>query len=234
MDSPILTTFNHLIRFHLGSVCLGSIFITIVKILNTLANSLRNLKGNPILVAIAACIAWIISLIEEMLKYLIRNAYIIVAKDGTPLVESGRKAFKLIWENLKDVASLNIFGDIALVFARLFVFGISTFIAYELMASPEVTHVWVPVVLSGIFAFLIAHCFLSVFEMTVDTIFICFCDDITENDGSNERPYYMSPKLFEVMKKLKEETGGEFNLGGPYGNPQDPESQPMYPTLPKA
>lgn len=56
---------------------------------------------------------------------------------------------------------------------------------------------------SIIFAFLIAHCFVTVFEMTVDTIFICYCIDIEENDG-NERPYYMSEKLRNVMMALRE------------------------------
>lgn len=33
LDSPVWTTFYQLIRFHLGSVCLGSIIITLVKII---------------------------------------------------------------------------------------------------------------------------------------------------------------------------------------------------------
>jgi hypothetical protein len=48
--------------------------------------------------------------------------------------------------------------------------------------------------------------------MTVDTIFICFCEDITENDGAS-RPYFMSTELMNVMKKLKGEAGGDFNFG---------------------
>lgn len=83
--------------------------------------------------------------------------------------------------------------------------------------------------LSGVFSFLIAHCFVTVFEMTVDTIFICFCDDITENDGV-QRPYFMSPELMDVMKKLKAETGGEFNFGNkdPYHDTPN-QSLPVYP-----
>ena len=141
LDSPIATTFNHLVRFHLGSVCLGSMVITLVKILNMIANALRNQAregGNPFAQVAAACLVCIIELIEKFLKYLIRNAYIIVAKDGTPLIESGKKAFKLIFDNLTDVIALNQFGDIVLVVARLFIFAISTFIAYELMNGPDV------------------------------------------------------------------------------------------------
>lgn len=62
--------------------------------------------------------------------------------------------------------------------------------------------------------------------MTVDSIFICFCEDITENDGIS-KAYYMSPDLMNVMKKLKEEAGGDFNFGSSqqHVNPQ-PISQP--------
>jgi hypothetical protein len=49
--------------------------------------------------------------------------------------------------------------------------------------------------------------------MTVDTIFLCFCEDIVENDGKSS-PYYMSPELMDVMKKLKKEAGGDFNFIG--------------------
>lgn len=48
--------------------------------------------------------------------------------------------------------------------------------------------------------------------MTVDTIFICFCDDMAENNG-NSRPYFMSPELKNVMDKLKGEAGGSFAYG---------------------
>lgn len=64
------------------------------------------------------------------------------------------------------------------------------------------------VIVIVIFTFLIAHCFITVFEMTVDTIFICYCDDCDENDGSAQ-PYFMSPKLMIIMQKLKDENKTE-------------------------
>lgn len=138
MDSPVWTTFSHLVRFHLGSVCLGSMIITIVKILRIMADALRNNAregGNVIVICIACCLAYLLELAETFLKYLIKNAYIIVAKDGTPLFESGRKAFDLIFDNLMDVLALNEFGDLVLVMARLFIVVISTLVAYYTMVS---------------------------------------------------------------------------------------------------
>lgn len=80
-------------------------------------------------------------MLEEFLQYLVRNAYIIVALNGTPLIESGKKAFRLITKNLVDVIALNQFGDFVLVMGRLFVVAISGFVCYELVdVSLFVTH----------------------------------------------------------------------------------------------
>ena len=71
--------------------------------------------------------------LEELLKYLVRNAYIIVAKDGTPLMASGKRAFHLLSQNLLDVIALNKIGDFVLFLARIFVVLIAGFIGYELI-----------------------------------------------------------------------------------------------------
>jgi Plasma-membrane choline transporter len=81
-----------------------------------------------------------------------------------------------------------------------------------------------------IFAYLIADCFVTVFEMIVDTIFISFCDDCEENNGM-DRPYYMSHSLMKTMQEMKVFVGGDFNFNGNPGLGQHVEAgaQPMLP-----
>lgn len=69
--------------------------------------------------------------------------------------------------------------------------------------KPGLHYTSVPVVICGIFAFLVCHCFLTVYEMTIDTIFLCFCEDCERNDGI-ERPYYMSRGLMEFVQNSKQ------------------------------
>lgn len=136
LESLVSTTFKQLIRFHLGSVCLGSMMITLVKIIRMLVSKLRNDAregGNFLLLCIAGCLEYLLRMVDDFLKYLIRNAYIIVAKDGTPLIESGKKAFHLILHNLLDVIALNKFGDLVLAMARLFIVAISSIFAFYIM-----------------------------------------------------------------------------------------------------
>lgn len=56
--------------------------------------------------------------------------------------------------------------------------------------------VWVlPLLIVLLFAFLVAHCFLSVFENVVDVLFLCFAVDMKYNDGSPGREFYMDKSL---------------------------------------
>ena len=53
--------------------------------------------------------------------------------------------------------------------------------------------------------------------MTVDTIFLCYCEDIDKNDG-DLLPYFMSTDLKEVMNKL--ETSAVKNADGDKIDPE--------------
>ena len=55
------------------------------------------------------------------------------------------------------------------------------------------------ILLVGLFSWFIAAMFLGVFEMVIDTIFICFCEDTERNEGTAEKPYYMSQNLLKFM-----------------------------------
>lgn len=68
-----------------------------------------------------------------MLQHLVRNAYIIVAKDGTPLMTSGKKAFDLLSKHLLDVIALNKFGDFVLFVGKVFVVLITAFVGYSVV-----------------------------------------------------------------------------------------------------
>ena len=47
--------------------------------------------------------------------------------------------------------------------------------------------------------YFIASCFFSVYAMAVDTLFLCFLVDLEQNDGSAEKPYFMSSNLMKIL-----------------------------------
>lgn len=58
-------------------------------------------------------------------------------------------------------------------------------------------------------AYVIASGFFSVFGMCVDTLFLCFLEDLERNDGSRDRPYYMSKSLLKILGKKNEAPPGD-------------------------
>lgn len=52
-----------------------------------------------------------------------------------------------------------------------------------------------PLAIVCLVAFLVAHCFLSIFEIVVDVLFLCFAIDTKYNDGTPGKEFYMDKAL---------------------------------------
>lgn len=64
----------------------------------------------------------------------------------------------------------------------------------------EVELWWVPVVLVAVAAYLVANVFFGVYEVAVDTLFLCFLEDCERHDGLT-KPFYMSHGLRKLLRK---------------------------------
>ena len=49
-----------------------------------------------------------------------------------------------------------------------------------------------------VMTYYIAEVFFDLYKMAVDTIFLCFCEDSTHNDGKGN-PFFMSDNLLKFM-----------------------------------
>lgn len=81
MGLPVLESAFYLVRYYLGSVALGSLLIALVQlirvILATVQKYLKNKQGKCANTALKCCQCCIYCF-EKILKYLNRNAYILV------------------------------------------------------------------------------------------------------------------------------------------------------------
>lgn len=161
---------------------------------------------------------YILTSVQRFFEYLVRNAYIIVAKDGTPLITSGKRAISLFKNHFENFVVLNQVGNVVLWIGKILVILIAAFVGNSLLPVKNLISLknyWFKLIFFQDFvektsvtmilvliAFVICHGFLTVFDMTLNTIFICFCDDCDQNDGV-ARPYAMSDRLKAVMRELK-------------------------------
>ncbi|KAF2885569.1 hypothetical protein ILUMI_20637 [Ignelater luminosus] len=208
---PVFKNVKNVMKYHLGTISLGSFIIALIQIIRILFRSFRRyfrLLGCCFSICcVHNYIQSGLSYFETWMKYFTRNAYIITSIHGYSFCEAGSRAFKLLVENALRVIAINSVGDFVLVLAKLLVVTCTVLIATAMLQDKEhVQNAWAPILLVGIMAYLIAHCFLTVYEMAIDTIFICFCEDCEINDGM-ARPYFMSQGLMLFVENSKSVLG---------------------------
>ncbi|XP_027715533.1 choline transporter-like protein 1 isoform X2 [Vombatus ursinus] len=205
--TPILGSVNRLIRYHLGTVAKGSFIITLVKIPRMILMYIHNqLKGKENACArcmLKSCICCLWCL-EKCLNYLNQNAYTATAINSTNFCTSAKDAFVILVENALRVATINTVGDFMLFLGKILIVCCTALAGIMLLNYQQDYTVWLlPLVIVCLFAFLVAHCFLSIYEMVVDVLFLCFAIDTKYNDGSPGREFYMDKVLMEFVENSR-------------------------------
>ncbi|KAJ8371675.1 hypothetical protein AAFF_G00303510 [Aldrovandia affinis] len=214
--TPILSSVFRLMRYHLGTVAKGAFIITLVEIPRLILTYIHNqLKGRENACArcmLKACICCLWCL-EKCLTYLNQNAYAATAINSTNFCTSARDAFIILVENALRVAAINTVGDFVLFLGKVLALARRPGVL-ALNYQRDYT-VWVlPLLIVCFFAFLVAHCFLSVFEIVVDVLFLCFAVDTKYNDGSRGKEFYMDKALMEFVENSKRVMGGRGRNAG--------------------
>uniref|UniRef100_A0A671X4W1 Choline transporter-like protein n=1 Tax=Sparus aurata TaxID=8175 RepID=A0A671X4W1_SPAAU len=205
--TPILSSMVRTIRYHLGTLAKGSFIITLVKIPRLILTYIHSqLKGKENACArcmLKACVCCLWCL-EKCLAYLNQNAYTATAINSTSFCTSAREAFLILVENALRVAAINTVGDFVLFLGKVLIVSSTAFAGVLALNYQKDYTVWVlPLLIVCLFAYLVAHCFLSVFENVVDVLFLCFAVDTKYNDGSPGREYYMDKALMEYVENSK-------------------------------
>ncbi|XP_046365305.1 choline transporter-like protein 1 [Haliotis rufescens] len=200
----ICVSIGRLVIYHLGSVALGSLVITLIKmprmILMYLNKKLKTSENSCAQFCMKCCICclWCV---EKCLKYLNANAYTLVAISGKNFCKSAKRAFIILVSNSLRVAAINSIGDFMLFLGKLGVMGATAAVGIMWLKSRTDLHFFaIPVLLVCVFAYFVAHSFLTVYEMVIDALLLCFCEDCDMNDGSPERPFFASKDLMVYIQ----------------------------------
>ncbi|KAI4809937.1 hypothetical protein KUCAC02_018792, partial [Chaenocephalus aceratus] len=181
---PLFSSFSRALRYHTGSLAFGALILSVAQL----------------------CCFWCL---EKFIRYMNRNAYIMVAIYGKNFCTSAREAFFLLMRNVVRTAVLDRVTDFLLFLGKALIAGGVGVVALFLFTKkipvfqeevPSLNYYWVPLLTVVLGAFLIAHAFFSVYAMCVDTLFLC-CDDLERHDGSSGKPFLMSPELHRILGK---------------------------------
>ncbi|XP_070769114.1 choline transporter-like protein 1 isoform X1 [Enoplosus armatus] len=205
--TPILSSVLRLVRYHLGTVAKGSFIITLVKIPRLILMYIHNqLKGKEnacarCLLKTCICCLWCL---EKCLNYLNQNAYAATAINSTSFCTSARDAFVILVENALRVATINAVGDFVLFLGKILIVTSTAFAGVLLLNYQRDYAEWLlPLIIVCLFSFLVAHCFLSIFEIVVDVLFLCFAIDTKYNDGTPGKEFFMDKALMEFVESSR-------------------------------
>ncbi|XP_073090237.1 choline transporter-like protein 5 isoform X1 [Manis javanica] len=210
---PLFTSFGRAIRYHTGSLAFGSLILALIQMYRLVLEYLnKHLKDaqNRISKFLQCCLKCCFWCLENVVKFLNRNAYVMIAIYGKNFCRSARDAFNLMMRNILKVAVMDRVTDFVLILGKILVSGCIGVLAFLLFTQripmiiegpTSLNYYWVPLLTVIIGAYLVAHGFFSVYAMCIDTIFICFCEDLERNDGSTEKPYFIAPTLHGILNK---------------------------------
>ncbi|XP_007949638.1 choline transporter-like protein 4 [Orycteropus afer afer] len=220
---PLSAAFIRTLRYHTGSLAFGALILTLVQmarvILEYIDHKLRGAQ-NPLARCIMCCFKCCLWCLEKFIKFLNRNAYIMIAIYGKNFCVSAKNAFMLLMRNIVRVVVLDKVTDLLLFFGKLLVVGGIGVLSFFFFSgriqglgkdfeNPQLNYYWLPIMISILGAYVITTGFFSVFGMCVDTLFLCFLEDLERNDGSLDRPYYMSKALLQILGKKNEAPPGD-------------------------
>uniref|UniRef100_A0A3Q2DNM7 Choline transporter-like protein n=1 Tax=Cyprinodon variegatus TaxID=28743 RepID=A0A3Q2DNM7_CYPVA len=201
---PVYSSFSRAIRYHTGSLAFGSLILAMVQMIRIVLENLNHKvkvlnKMWFLSKVLKICCFWCL---ENFIKFINTNAYIMIAIYGQNFCRSSKEAFDLLMRNIVRLIYLDMFDLFFPGILAFFFFSKRIPLFQEMV--PPLHFIWVPVLTVIIGSFMITSGFFNVYAMCVDTLFLCFCEDLERNDGSSSRPYYISPGLHKILRKGEE------------------------------
>ena len=124
------TNFLHS-RYHLGTVAFGSLLLALIQFLRVVVeyvnDRINNLQSNnKLLKSIIWFLRGCFFVLEKLIRYLNRNAYIMTAMVGSGFCRASQDAFTLITSNILRGFFVHQVADFVILLGKAFVVGLTT------------------------------------------------------------------------------------------------------------
>ncbi|XP_066928594.1 choline transporter-like protein 4 isoform X2 [Clytia hemisphaerica] len=208
---PVFSSFGRTLSNHVGSLALGSSIIAIVKLIRIIMEyifkKLKEAHDNPVARFFICCCRCCLWCLENCLRFLNKNAYIMIAIYGKSYCSSAKEAFSLLLRNPARAIAINGITEFILFIGKLLVtgaIGVASFfwfVQFNALQPDKLKYTIVPILICTLGAYIVATLFFSVYDMGIDTMFLSFLEDMERHDGSPEKPYFMTKSLKNIMDK---------------------------------
>lgn len=179
---PVLSSFGDTVRYHLGSIALGSLLIAITQFLRFLvwkASAMAKkvagkIPGYCFVRALFWVVDGILALLTRLLKLLTKYAYIEIAISGKSFFGAAARATGLLAQSFLRLLVTDCVSDFVLFAGKLLIAGITGLVAYAVFVTGGerfALQFWPSVVgLVAIESFVVAHVFMRVYRLVIDAV----------------------------------------------------------------
>ncbi|KAG9511377.1 CTL-like protein 1 [Fragariocoptes setiger] len=202
--SPICNSIR-VVFYHMGTIALGSMLMVLFKIprliLCWLENQLKPLKEKYACVnCTLKCCHCCFYLLDKFMRYINNSALSVTAIEGTSYCLSARVAFETISSNLGRIATIETVGRLIIFLGKVIVTSVVIIVGVQYIRFDQSIHfIAVPIVFSALVAYLIANSMLSIYEVCLDTMFLCYAEDVKKN-VANPDGLYAPDSLIEFAR----------------------------------
>jgi len=216
--SPVLNSIYRTARYHTGSMALGSFIVAVLEFFRSIMVYVENkckqlTEDNETAGAMVkgcfCCIQCCLACVEWLLKFINRQAYIVIAVDGSSYCTAVSRAVSLMLSNVLTLATVNTVGDCILFLGKVAISFGSALVTYLYLdqdtysfGEKSISSPLLVVLMAFISSYAVAGAFMSVTEMAVDTVLLSYCIDCDENNG---RAVNAPPALAEVLESAAKE-----------------------------
>eukprot|EP00735_Rhodelphis_limneticus_P011080 TRINITY_DN4132_c0_g1::TRINITY_DN4132_c0_g1_i1::g.2131::m.2131 TRINITY_DN4132_c0_g1::TRINITY_DN4132_c0_g1_i1::g.2131 ORF type:complete len:698 (-),score=148.49,sp/Q54I48/CTL2_DICDI/27.29/5e-58,Choline_transpo/PF04515.7/3e+03,Choline_transpo/PF04515.7/1.5e-82,PBP1_TM/PF14812.1/0.95,PBP1_TM/PF14812.1/9.3e+03,PBP1_TM/PF14812.1/1.1e+03 TRINITY_DN4132_c0_g1_i1:1237-3330(-) len=182
---PVWFSVKLVLKYHLGTAAFGGLVLAIAQMIRAVFNYLmariEQHADNQIIKFIHYCIDCCLRCFERLIKFINENAFVQTAIYGTSFCPSIKNAVKLLLDNVARAAAVEYAGSFILLVGKLVITAFSTAVGLYCLAGGKVNTDEgtnpLAVVLYVIISWSISSLFMIVYEMSMDTVFQCYCID---------------------------------------------------------
>lgn len=218
-DSDIWKGFWWSYRYNFGSLCFGSAVLTVVTIVKDaiayMGDALvAGTAGNPITVCIMCCINCCMECFDRCVRFLTQSAYIYMALSGDSFCTSAVHAFLVVIKNAAKFSFVNSLAGFFMFMAKFSIAILTTLSCYGILKawpsnfSGTDTNEGFVLPLIGIFilSYVICAMFIGIFDVSSNTILMCYIWDLEIAKGGKELDPAHVPATLAKFIKIHGET----------------------------
>ena len=121
---PVLASLYRAVRYHLGSIAFGSLIIAIVQfirlVMEYINNKTKDLQEKSGFVkCLMCCVRCCLWCFEKCVKYITRNAYIVIATQGKTFCSATFTVFHILLNNVTTIGIATLVSSLVILLGKL-------------------------------------------------------------------------------------------------------------------